>query len=193
MTAPTLCLYNKFGFCKFGERCRRHHINEICKESSCEINSCRQRHPKTCKYFRDFGRCKFSPCAFKHQVVTNAYDDILKEMKEINEKIVDLESDILDKNQQIEKMSCKIENLERKLTIQAKESEVLEKLEEKLKHFEEKFELVDKANEAFSSFVGDACSSIDDLVVEFSDEIGNITVENEDDVQLTSTFENPFR
>ena len=63
----------------------------------------------------------------------------------------------------------------------------------KTKYFEEKFELVDKTNEAFSSFVGDACSSINDLVVEFNDEIGNITIENEDDVQLTSTFENPFK
>ena len=90
-------------------------------------------------------------------------------------------------------MSSRVYNLEGKLSIQTNENAVLEKLEEKLKHFEEKFELVDKANEAFSSFVGDACSSIDDLVVEFNDEIGNITIENEDDVQLTSTFENPFR
>ena len=77
--------------------------------------------------------------------------------------------------------------------MQAKESAVLEKLEEKLKYFEEKFELADKTTETFSSFVGDACSSINDLVVEFNDEIGNITIENEDDNQLSSTFEKPYK
>ena len=54
--------------------------------------------------------------------------------------------------------------------------------EQKLEYFEEKFELVDKTTETFSSFVGDACLSINDLVAEFNDEIGNITIENEDEI-----------
>ena len=194
MAAPTLCIFNKFGFCKFGERCRRHHRNTICQERSCEITSCRQRHPKICKYFRNFGRCKFDPCAFKHEVVTkeNIHEDVVKEIKVISEKIASLESEIINKNQQIEEMSNKINNLERKLDSQTNEKVLLEKLEEKLKYFEEKFELVDKTTETFSNFVRTSCSSIDDLVVELNDDIGNITIENDDENDLTRTFENPF-
>ena len=33
----------------------------------------------------------------------------------------------------------------------------------------------------------------DDLVVELNDDIGNITIENENESQLTRTFDNPFR
>ena len=33
----------------------------------------------------------------------------------------------------------------------------------------------------------------DDLVVELNDDIGNITIENENENQLTRTFDNPFR
>ena len=100
MAAPTPCLFNKFGYCKFGERCRKHHVNEIYEESSCEILLCRQRHPKVCKYFRNFGRCKFSPCAFKHEAVGqgNNFEKIVKDVKVLSDKIVDLETVIISKN-----------------------------------------------------------------------------------------------
>ena len=111
----------------------------------------------------------------------------------ISEKIAGLESEIINKNQQIEEMSSKIHNLERKLDTHTNEKVLLEKLEEKLKYFEEKFELVDKTTEPFSNFVRTSCSSIDDLVVELNDDIGNITIENDDENDLTRTFENPFR
>ena len=25
-----------------------------------------KRHPKVCSFYRDFGRCKFNPCAYRH-------------------------------------------------------------------------------------------------------------------------------
>ena len=50
---------------------------------------------------------------------------------------------------------------------------------------------MEKALESFSHFMGEAASSIDDLVVELNDDIGNIIIENEN--QLTRTFDNPFR
>ena len=192
MTAPTICLFNKFGYCKFGERCRKHHIYKICEESSCEIFSCRQRHPKDCRYFRKFGRCKFSPCAFNHETVVhgNVCEDMRKEIKILSDKILALENVISCQNLQIEEMNTKIQNIETKLT-QKDENSLFEKIEEKLKHIEKKFELVDETNETFSNFVVNTCSNIDDLVVELNDDIGNITIENEN--QLTRTFDNPFR
>ena len=67
MAAPTLWLYNKYGYCKFSERCRKHHINDIYENSSCMISDCGQSHPKICRYLENFGNCKFIPCAFKHE------------------------------------------------------------------------------------------------------------------------------
>ena len=114
MTAPNICLFNKFGYCKFGERCRKHHKYKICEESSCEITSCRERHPKDCRYFRNFGRCKFSPCAFNHEIVVkgNECEKIRKEVKILNDKILSLENVISCQNIQIEEMNTKIQNIE---------------------------------------------------------------------------------
>ena len=145
MAAPTLCLYNKFGYCKFGERCRKHHISEICQNRSCEINSCRQRHPKVCKYFRDFGRCKFSPFVYKHKKTVNSGKDYDQEIKFINDKMDDLQMIINDKNQQINEMSSKIHDLERKLETQSDVNSLFDSLEEK--NFEKKFETAEKKNE----------------------------------------------
>ena len=62
----TVCKYFKFGYCKYQNSCRFKHVDTICDNLRCEIVSCEKRHPKDCKYFREFGRCKFSPCSFKH-------------------------------------------------------------------------------------------------------------------------------
>ena len=105
----------------------------------------------------------------------------------------DLEKIINDKNQQINEMSSKIHDLERKLETQSDVNALFDSLEEKLKNFEKKFETADKRMDNFSNFVGDACSSIDDLVVELNDDIGNNTIDNEDENQLLRTFDNPFK
>ena len=130
-----ICRYNKFGFCKFGEVCRKRHVSEKCLESSCEILSCNLRHPKICKYFKEFRRCKFGEyCCFDHTesgselLEKRANDLIMKvenlekklEEKEINQptsysdfntlgkKIEEIEELIEDKNRQIEKLEEKI-------------------------------------------------------------------------------------
>ena len=51
---------------------------------------------------------------------------------------------------------------------------------------------IEKALESFSHFMGEAASSIDDMVVELNDDIGNITIESEDN-NLLRTFDNPFK
>ena len=161
MAAPTICLFNKFGYCKFRERCRKHHINEICIQNTCEILSCSQRHPKICKFFRKYRRCKFSPCAFKHEIELpgNDHEKIDKEVKELSEKVLALENDIQNKNKKIEDLTEKIAVIENKLS----EKYIDEKLNEFEKHPVEKFE---KILESYSNYMREACTSIDDIVVE---------------------------
>ena len=51
MAMENICLYNKFGHCKYQETCRRQHLREICELPLCENKSCMRRHPRTCKFF----------------------------------------------------------------------------------------------------------------------------------------------
>ena len=106
MAAPILCLFNKFGYCKFGETCRKHHINQKCDESSCEINPCKKRHPQVCRYFQKYGRCKFSPCAFKHEVLRNHNEKLEKDIKDLSDKIHVLEEIIMTKEKTIDEITA---------------------------------------------------------------------------------------
>ena len=72
----TVCDFHKYGHCRYGVTCRYLHFTTICESDSCEIKSCANRHPRKCRFWTQFGRCKFgSYCSFKH--------DVTKEVKEI--------------------------------------------------------------------------------------------------------------
>ena len=75
MNSENICRNNKFGFCKFADKCRYKHVELLCEEKTCEISNCEKRHPKICIYQRDFGRCKFtSYCKYNHGKETNTSD-----------------------------------------------------------------------------------------------------------------------
>ena len=62
-----ICQYNKFGHCRFGAKCRKQHCDVICESNSCDIFNCENRHPKRCKYWQEYGLCKFgSYCSYVH-------------------------------------------------------------------------------------------------------------------------------
>ena len=68
MAMENICLYNKFRHCKYQETCRRQHLREICELPLCENKSCMRRHPRACKFFENYERCKFgSFCSFSHK------------------------------------------------------------------------------------------------------------------------------
>ena len=103
-----VCQYFKFGFCSFGDHCRKHHINEICLETSCEIQNCPQRHPKTCKFYEFYKRCKFGDyCAFAHR---ENYQE--REMTLLKDKIDKLEIYIDEKEIEAGNLNEKVEILE---------------------------------------------------------------------------------
>ena len=62
-----VCIFNKFGHCKFKNVCCYRHVNTVCDNQSCDVVNCEKGYPRVCKYYRDFGRCKFSPCSFQHE------------------------------------------------------------------------------------------------------------------------------
>ena len=192
MAAPTLCLYNKYGYCKFSERCRKPHVNEICENSSCIISECRQRHPKICRYFENFGRCKFFPCAFKHE---SRNSEPANEQIAMREKYKLIENEIKEKNKQIEELLARIDSLETRIKAVETKNDVIATIEEKIEEFDRRFEKICEGLDKSMDFIGERftnfAENIDDLAVVLNDDIGNLTVENVD-VTLDQTFKNPF-
>jgi hypothetical protein len=79
MTPESVCKFNKFGFCKFGNYCFRNHENRICVNEECQVHGCPFSHPRKCRYFMEFRYSKFgSYCKFSHQTLR-----ILETSKEI--------------------------------------------------------------------------------------------------------------
>ena len=73
-----VCLFFKYGFCKYRETCRQVHYKEICDVVHCESLNCAKWHPKDCRYFSKFKRCKFgSFCLFSHE-----HTDVLNQTKD---------------------------------------------------------------------------------------------------------------
>ena len=67
MAADTICSFRKYGHCRYGETCRYRHVNENCESESCNAAFCEKRHPKECRFWNQFKRCKFGTyCSFKH-------------------------------------------------------------------------------------------------------------------------------
>ena len=74
---PTICSYQKFGYCRFGQMCHYRHSNEVCKNDSCPTSTCDKRHPRECCYWKKYGRCKFGvKCSYKH-LENNLTDEIV--------------------------------------------------------------------------------------------------------------------
>ena len=68
MATQVICKFNKYGYFRYQEMCRKQHINEKCENSSCDRKECMLRHPKIGKFFREYGFCKFGEwCKFTHK------------------------------------------------------------------------------------------------------------------------------
>ena len=159
MAHQNVCRYFKFGYCKFLERCRLLHISEICLDSACDIKTCKLRHPRKCKYFRDYNRCKYGEwCYFSHEVkedpskeilvkiesdFNEKYEVIKSKLEKIDEKIEALEKEELDISKRLENIFVnKIETLENQIEslrkCLAEKDAYIETFEVRLKHIEEK-------------------------------------------------------
>ena len=112
MATQNVCRYFKFGYCKYSEKCRIFHVKEECKNKSCEIRTCALRHPKICKFYRDYKRCKFGEwCHLKHFDNHN----LETHTEEIMEKLDNLTKLISEKVALIDNLAEKIRILEEKV------------------------------------------------------------------------------
>jgi len=110
MAGLTICLRNKFGYCKYNKACQFKHNNNNCEKADCNKQSCEERHPKECWWFRQYNRCKFMYCSYKHTVVPS----FSSRSSEIHEKIETLEKQIKEKEIQINLQEKKIKDIESK-------------------------------------------------------------------------------
>ena len=76
---------------------------------NCENRKCLKRHPKTCKYFERYNRCKFGVyCAFAH-----TENPLVTEMKKLKIKYYTLEEDLNTKRNEVFDLKVKVEALEK--------------------------------------------------------------------------------
>ena len=162
MAAQTVCSFFKFGYCKHKDMCRKRHVTEICETSSCEVFTCMLRHPKICKYFRNYGMCKFDPCMFSHKINDTAHKNIEVKLDDNCIKIDNLEKIISEKDDVIHKLSMKIEE----------NSEEIQKINEKLKDLEK--------SESMNAVIESLEKRISDKVDALEEKLNSIENDSED-------------
>ena len=121
MGAENVCRHFKLGFCKFKNKCKSKHVNEVCEEISCEVQSCDLRHPRTCKFYSAYGRCKFGEwCFYKHEKKTNRlldsdYQELMNKLNQLEKKMNEKDIIIGELVNKMESFGLKteIENLEK--------------------------------------------------------------------------------
>ena len=139
MAAQNICFYNKYGFCKYLEKCRKYHENEKCENQNCEIRECPLRHPKICKFYRDFGFCKFSEwCKFSHKINrdNSKQND---EIKHVEEKLQIVETELKRNSEKVAKLEAEIQDMHLKIR---EKDETVSKINKKFNFLKEKVTLL---------------------------------------------------
>ena len=134
MTAE-ICLFNKYGFCRNGDKCHKTHLKEVCHKRECESKKCDKRHPRPCKFQMQNGFCKFdSKCNYSHRLPKMIEDQNLRiealerKLEDQNETIKGLKVKILENQKsEVEKLQTQINHLK----LKNKEKEIqIQKLDE---------------------------------------------------------------
>ena len=110
--AVEFCKFNKFGFCKFGNECRKKHFDTICEHNFCEnVKSWEKRHPRNCYYFFAYGYCKFGvDCQFKHGKESSKVTHANKEQN-LLEKNEALKKEIIEITKKNEELKVHLDEL----------------------------------------------------------------------------------
>ena len=106
--AREICLFDKFSYCKNGEKCVRIHLKEVCLIRECDYRRCDKRHPRPCKIFRIRGFCRFGTnCRYSHRLPKEVEDqnNKINSLEVITEK---LSKQVSDQNNEIKDLKIKL-------------------------------------------------------------------------------------
>ena len=104
-----ICLFFKFGYCKFKAKCKKKHVTQVCDDEKCSQTQCEKRHPRLCKFFSNYGTCKLgNDCAYKHGK-SKEYENLEKKMNEVLEKSREKDELIKDLIEDVKKLLRKNE------------------------------------------------------------------------------------
>ena len=104
MASNVHCLFNKFGFCKYLDTCRKKHSKDICEVPQCKVINCHKRHPKTCRFYQEYGKCKFGDyCCYKHNENERNFK-IVKELENMKERLQLVETLLEKKEDEIQRI-----------------------------------------------------------------------------------------
>ena len=66
---PPVCKFNQTEYCRYGGTCPQTHNNVLCSEIVYRNIDCRERHPKTCRYYAQNKFCRLKDrCAYAHHM-----------------------------------------------------------------------------------------------------------------------------
>ena len=88
-----VCKYNRQGFCKYCQLCKKQQNNQTCPSQPYFQNlACQMRHPRQCILFNKLGKWKFINCAYLHVPDENSkrLDKLEKELVELRETVIKL-------------------------------------------------------------------------------------------------------
>ena len=84
--------------------------------SDCDIQKCSKRHPRECRYWTEYKRCKFGDyCSFKHtskRPTISDTEDIDMELEDLKSKLESINKLLEVKDKQIEEHSKQIKTFE---------------------------------------------------------------------------------
>ena len=103
-----VCLFDKFSYCKNGDKCLRIHLKEVCQIRECDYRKCDKRHPRPCKIFRIRGFCKFgTSCRYSHRLPKEV-EDQNKRIETLEEITKKLSKQVTDQNHEIKDLRIKL-------------------------------------------------------------------------------------
>ena len=154
-----VCVYHKYGFCKFKDLCRRKHYEEKCEDSvECKgAKHCQKRHPKVCKKYNSEKGCQFGcECAYSHNISVKSKEptnDLEKKVEiletiviEMAKKLITLEDELKDIKSGQNKNKAATKNTENIC-----EAVKITQVEEQYKSAEKNKEEVDKPDKGIAN------------------------------------------
>ena len=109
----SICQFFRHGFCRYKDNCRKQHVVEVCEHEHCQDPYCIKRHPRICRYYRDWNYCKFgSYCYYKHTSWKSGFDELNTQIANLLKVIDEMENSKKHMSAEISALELKIKRIE---------------------------------------------------------------------------------